>query len=260
MKIKTKNTIIIVIGIIITITILIVLLIPYSRPVALSLVTQPSKTLDSQLLLGAEPPILAINLPERKDRRLNLQQEFRSWHQQPEIIEAVRRKPGWKGCTLSHLKCIEIAKQRKYPWVLCIEDDCQLTPDALKYFQNILPYLWANRDKWDIYSGGISQVKRTGEIICKKNNIIAANGYATHFILIHEGTYDKVLNDISKDDDKIQKIDVYYNDNLRTWTSVPFIAVQRIDKSDIEGRYTDYSEIFKNAENKLLNIIKLAIH
>lgn len=202
------------------------------------------------------PPILAINLPERKDRRIHLLKEFEMWPQQPEIIEAVRRKPGWKGCTLSHLKCIEIAKQRNYPWVLCVEDDCKLTPDALKYFHNIIPFLWATRDKWDIYSGGISQMKRTGKIISKEHNIIEANGYAAHFILIHANTYDKVLNDISKEDNKLQKIDVYYNHNLRTWTSVPFIAIQRPDISDIEGCHTDYNEIFKKSENKLMNVLQ----
>lgn len=205
------------------------------------------------------PPMLVINLPERKDRREHILKEFNTWPQKPECIEAVRRKPGWKGCTLSHLKCIEIAKQRKYPWVLCIEDDCQLNQDALKRFNSILPYLWDTRDKWDIYSGGISTLKRIGNIISKEHNIIAVNGYATHFILIHEGTYDKVLKDISKEDDRLQKIDVYYNDNLRTWTSIPYIGVQRVDFSDIEGRHADYDSIFKHSENKLMNILGLAI-
>ncbi len=240
MKINTFRQIIIVTIFIIIITVFISLLV---RP---------------QQQITRLPPILAINLPERKDRREKLLTEFQSWPQQPEVIEAVRRKPGWKGCTLSHLKCIEIAKKRKYPWVLCIEDDCQLTPNSLKYFNSILPYLWTTRDKWDIYSGGISSIKRIGKTISKEHNISEANGYAAHFILIHEGTYDKVLNDISKEDDRLQKIDVYYNDHLRIWTSVPFLAVQRSDVSDIEGRETNYIKLFKQAENTLMNILQLS--
>lgn len=198
------------------------------------------------------PPILCINLPERQDRRTSLLKEFALWPARVEIVSAIRKKPGWKGCTLSHLKCIEIAKQRKYPWVICVEDDCQLQPGALKSLQSVLPYLWNNRGKWDIFSGGISMLKKEGAPINKDLQLIEANGYAAHFMLIHAGTYDKILNNIPKDDEHIKIIDVFYSENLRMWTRVPYLSIQRPSASDIENKNVNYNKHFQKSEQTLL--------
>jgi len=198
------------------------------------------------------PPILCINLPERTDRRNSLLKEFALWPANIEMMPAIRKKPGWKGCTLSHLKCIEIAKQRNYPWFICIEDDCQLQPGALKSLHSVLPYLWDNRDKWDIFSGGISTVKKEGAPINKELQLIEANGYAAHFMLIHADTYDKILNNIPKDDENIKIIDVFYSEKLRMWTRVPYLAVQCPSASDIEHKNVNYNKYFQKSEQRLL--------
>ena len=77
------------------------------------------------------PPILYINLDSRKDRMQELTREFANFPVAPERVSAVKYSPGWKGCSASHLKCITIAKERNYPWVLIVEDDCALTTNAL---------------------------------------------------------------------------------------------------------------------------------
>lgn len=202
------------------------------------------------------PPILCINLGERTDRRDQVLKEFALWPAQIQFVEAIRKKPGWKGCTLSHLKCIEIAKERNYPWVLCIEDDCQLRPGALKSFRKVLPYLWQYRDKWDVFSGGISLLKRPGAPINTNLSLIEANGYAAQFILIHAGTYDKILNNMPKDDENIKIIDVFYCEKMRMWTHVPYLSGQRPDKSDIENKDVNYIKHFQKSENTLLKLLE----
>lgn len=202
------------------------------------------------------PPILCINLPERTDRRTSLLKEFALWPARIQFVEAIRKKPGWKGCTLSHLKCIEIAKERNYPWVLCIEDDCQLRPGALQAFRKVLPYLWTHRDKWDVFSGGISLLKHTGSPIDTKLSLIEANGYAAQFILIHVGTYDKILNNMPKDDENIKIIDVFYCEKMRMWTHVPYLSGQRPDKSDIENKDVNYIKHFQKSEKTLLKLLE----
>ena len=114
----------------------------------------------SQTDLVQMPPTLYINVKERTDRVDHMEKEFRNWPVPVERVDAVKLSPGWKGCTQSHRKVIQIAKERGYPWVLYLEDDCKLTPDALRRFQQMLPLLWATKDKWDIFYGCVVDVKK----------------------------------------------------------------------------------------------------
>jgi hypothetical protein len=193
------------------------------------------------------PPILVINLEERKDRWVSIQNAFQDWHVPLERVEAVRMKPGWKGCTLSHKKCIQIAKDRKYPWVLILEDDCLPEPDCRQRFQALLPSLWARRSEWDIFNGGISYLWEA-RVIQEEPPLLKASGWATQFILIHEGSYDHLLDAV---DDSV-KIDVYYTDHERTYCTVPHLAIQTPGVSDITDNETDYVDNFKRSEETLL--------
>ncbi len=208
------------------------------------------------------PPMLVINLPERADRRIQIKEEFNNWPQPLEIVEAVKRKPGWIGCTLSHLKCIQIAKERDYPWVLCIEDDCMLAPDALNNFYSALPHLWKNRHKWDIYTGGIFLIKNKKGAVCADPPIVDAGGYSTHFILVNKNSYDKIIDKLtsSTDEKKLPKIDVYYSESLKSYASLPFIALQRPDRSDIENKFRDHTNIYKKSEKSLFELFNNTKH
>lgn len=199
------------------------------------------------------PPTLLINLDARTDRLKEISEEFRAWLVPVERVSAVKYSPGWKGCSASHLKCVSIAKERDYPWVIIIEDDCILTPNALKQFQSLLPYLWANRNNWDIFYGGTTFLEKK-ERISIEPPIYNVSGFTTHFCLIHKASYDKILNGYPTDpaDFKTQ-IDVYYAENFRIWTTTPFFAKQRPGKSDIGSQETeDYNAFFDKAEKQLL--------
>jgi hypothetical protein len=55
------------------------------------------------------------------------------------------------------------------------------------------------------------------------------------------------------DPDKFKDpIDVYYPDNFRIWTTVPYLAGQRPSKSDIQKGEKDYTNYFAEAEKKLM--------
>lgn len=202
------------------------------------------------------PPILYINLDSRKDRMQELTSEFASFPVAPERVSAVKYSPGWKGCSASHLKCITIAKERNYPWALIVEDDCALTTIALKQFTSVLPFLWNSKNNWDIFYGGTTHIKNAIKISYSPP-IFQVDGYATHFCLIHKSTYDKILNNHPRHIDNFKKpIDVFYADNFRIWTTVPFIAKQRPSISDIQDNpdgAIDYNSTFDEAESKLKN-------
>jgi len=200
------------------------------------------------------PPSLVINLDSRQDRMSEFTEEFRNWPVTVERISAVKYNPGWKGCSASHLKCVKLAKERNYPWVLVMEDDCILTPGASEQFQALLPYLWENRNHWDIFYGGVTSIKKSKRI-SGSPAIFEVSCFAAHFCLIHNASYTKILNNYPESiDDYKNPIDVYYANTLRIWTTVPFFAKQRPSKSDIEEGVKDYTELFNRSEQKLLKL------
>lgn len=197
------------------------------------------------------PPTLLINLDSRPDRLAHIQADFQTWGSPVERISAVKRTPGWKGCSLSHLKCIRLAKERRYPWVLIIEDDCMLQPEAYRRFQALLPFLWQTRDRWDFFNGGVSLLK-TYTVVDPKHQLFEVKGYATQFYLVHSGVYDRILDNHPVE--PAIPIDVYYEQRFRIWTQVPYLAIQRPGPSDIGTKQneSDYTDIFKDAEALLL--------
>ena len=70
--------------------------------------------------------IFYINLEKRKDRRTQIENELQTYdlYDNAERIEAIYTPgQGILGCTKSHLKAIETAKERNYKNVLILEDD-----------------------------------------------------------------------------------------------------------------------------------------
>jgi GR25 family glycosyltransferase involved in LPS biosynthesis len=195
------------------------------------------------------PPILVINLDERKDRWKEIQSSFSNWNVPLERVSAVRMKPGWKGCSLSHRKCIEIAKERNYPWVLILEDDC-LPSSTKQSLSEVLPSLWSRRNEWDIFNGGPSQLFDI-KVVTEQIPLYQVKGYATHFILIHQGSYDRLLKEVHEN----MKIDVFYKDNMRCWASYPHCATQAVSKSDIENTETDYTDSFQKTNQQLFETL-----
>ena len=192
------------------------------------------------------PPTLVINLADRPEKWKQTQESFAHFPVILERLDAVRASPGWKGCTASHFKAINLAKERNYDWVLILEDDAQLAPNGYAQFVELLPTLYARRDEWDIFLGGATMVERVQQK-CTAPPLYQAGAYTTHFCLIHRGAYDKILNTY-----KDGPIDVYYKENMRLWMTNPHIAVQRPGLSDIENGDTNYNTLFDDASRKLM--------
>jgi len=53
-----------------------------------------------------------------------------------------------------------------------------------------------------------------------------------------------------------EAVDTWYRNNLRLWVTLPFIAIQRPSKSDIENKNEDYTHMFKDAETVLYDVLK----
>jgi len=149
-----------------------------------------------------------------------------------------------------------LAKERGLPWILILEDDCVLKPDAARRFQALLPFLWENRTRWDMFNGGVTALKKHKRISYHPP-VYEVYGYAANFYLVHQGSYDRILNGHPSNSAEFKDpIDVYYADEFRIWTTTPYLAAQRPGPSDINDSQkkgvSDYTSVFDKAEQKLL--------
>jgi len=95
--------------------------------------------------------IYVINLKDRIDRKNTLIKLFETFKNINLIfIEAVKHEIGSIGCSLSHKKCIQIAKDNNFKNIIVIEDDCAPVNIFEEKLINIKNFL-ETYDDWDIF-------------------------------------------------------------------------------------------------------------
>ena len=195
-----------------------------------------------------------INLKERDDRLKDIKNEFYNYNLK--IINAEKNIEGWKGCFESHKKCIKHAIENKIDYIIVLEDDCIKTEYFDKKIKIILEYLKNNKNKWDIFLGGVTSVYDNieKEYLDKDIGLIYLNYSKTsHFIIYNSSCYNIMLNkNINIPIDK----SIWLENKLKIVSIIPFIAKQKIDYSSIEKKNVNYNSRFEAAENYLLKINK----
>ena len=204
------------------------------------------------------PPVFVINLDKRPDRWSDIQVEFKDWN--IERLSATEFNPGWKGTTLSHIRCMELAKKRNYDWVVILEDDCVLTEDASNRFKNLLPVLWNRRSEWDVFMGGVSlYLGVPWNTMSNDPRLYEVKSTGTCFTFLHKDSYISILNRIPKDPSEMHDqgtdcIDTWYRfNNVRVWTTAPFLTLQKPSFSDLSNKFADSDELYKKSEFLLLH-------
>ena len=217
---------------------------------------QSDRTKELLRLMSAPfPEVFVINLDERSDRWSAIEGLCAACDLHPERVSAVKAVPGWRGCGLSHIACLKLAKERDLPWVLILEDDASFTPDGIARFRGLLDYLWDDRPTWQRFNGGPTfPADPVVSLMRREPPLLFARGFATHFNLIHAGAYDAILQ---WDPDRDHMIDVFYmtletQSTFRTIATVPHIAVQTGSDSDITGGVErSFASLFRFSEQKL---------
>jgi len=188
-------------------------------------------------------PLIAINLDRRADRWNTLVKAFPNHTiERFSAIELEGKHPA-DGCRESHLAALRLAKERNYPWVAILEDDCYPYENFDADLPGVLSFLWRNRAEWDIYNGG--PVKAGSISKHSKNFLRIGDWISTHFLIIHSSAYDKILSTFNplKDD---QRIDAYYATRFNTLASYPLIAYQAPSYSDLSLQHEDNMGHFNN--------------
>lgn len=202
-----------------------------------------------------------INLHDRKDRMIKANDEFRDIFKL-ERVDAIRDTPGWVGCFKSHKRCIRIAKEKKMSSVLVLEDDCKLLNKSnfLREWSTTKKWLDSNRDKWDVFLGGCTNLKPEHVLgwLDKSQGLVSLDfSTPAHFYYCNQTIYDKIINfNIDKKTYSPFDLVLAAVGKGRIVTKIPFLAIQGPDYSDIEGHDVDYVKMFNDSYKIILEEVE----
>ena len=199
-----------------------------------------------------------INLDSRKKRFKEMRQAFKAFGIDCERFPAIRHERGALGCTLSHLALIARAKEKGWPYVMVLEDDCDLR-EAMKQWPLIAAFLEQEQEQWDVFFGGVifmHPIKKIATLAPGLSMIEGLLPLAAHFMIYHQSSYDRLLGwhqwSVMPDEHK-PAIDIIIQlSQVKTWTTSPFLAWQKPHFSDVLKEMNDCTISFMQAE-KIVN-------
>ena len=204
---------------------------------------------------------LFINLEQRTDRLEHVQSELSKLGIQGERVNAVKSKIGAIGCTLSHIRCLELAKQRGYEYVFICEDDITfMNPELL--MKNLTKFHEEDNMMWDMIIIGGNNVPPYQKI--NENCVRVFYCQTTTGYIIKNSYYDTLLKNFKEsatllmknptpEGKKIYSLDIYWK-RLQMqdfWFMItPPTVTQYENYSDIEERNTNYNHLMLDMEKE----------
>lgn len=212
---------------------------------------------------------LYINLESRKDRRAHVEAQLAALKNSdngltnltPERFNAIQHVVhGAIGCSMSHLRCIQIAKQRGWDHVLVCEDDVLFTNAPL--FLTQLATFMATVPNWDVLllAGNNIPPYRVVNDAC----VQVVNCQTTTAYIVRAHYYDALMDNYRAGINNLMRnptnklsyaIDRYWFELQRRdrWFLItPLSVVQREDYSDIEQRFTNYAHLMLDLDKQKL--------
>lgn len=188
-----------------------------------------------------------INLADRKDRKKHIENELdKVGFTNFQRFDAIKDNRGYIGCTKSHIACIELAKQRNYPYVIILEDDFEflIGKDEFGFLLNHL--LGIDYDVFILGHNGESKSKTEDNLVFKIKNSQTTSGY-----IVNSRYYDRLLSNYREglvmldktDDYPSYAIDQYWKrlqDTDKWFCYKKRLGKQRESYSDIMNAHVDY--------------------
>ncbi len=231
---------------------------------------------EASVLLSHFEHISIINLPDRADRRKEMESELRQLGSTPkaglvEFFPALRAtaKDDWpsfgaRGCFLSHYTVLKQARERGLRNILVLEDDCEFAQLLVEIQRNIVKTL--SETPWDFVHLGHSErpaatetpalVRWYGPVMC------------THLYAVNHAVLDRLVTFLEQ---VMQRPEGHpeggpqhydgalamfraQNEDLVTLLAAPNLARQRSSRSDIHGRWFDQVPGLRAAVNGLRKV------
>jgi glycosyl transferase family 25 len=202
---------------------------------------------------------LYINLLSRTDRKRHVEEQLSNIGiLNAERFNAIKVQNGAIGCSMSHLKCLQIAKQNNWEHVLIVEDDIQFLKPTL-FVEQLNKFLKKNIffDVLLFAGNNISHYKIIDDTCVKVSKCQTTTGY-----LVQRHYYDILINNYKEGIKNLMNnptlhslyaIDKYWfrlqgKDNWYLIT--PLSVTQREDYSDIEQRNVNYNKVMLNLDKQ----------
>jgi len=178
------------------------------------------------------PKIFYINLDKRTDRRTQMETMLDGYDY--ERISAIEDDDGYIGCAKSHIKCIEMAKERGYDKVIILEDDFMFM-NGWNFKNMELP------QKYDIFLL-CNRIKKHSKIDKTFSRVHECSWTSGH--ILDKNIYDDLIQNLEdgiKDREKKGKkisnnLDIYWNKLWGKYVCITHnynFATQRTGYSDI---------------------------
>lgn len=205
---------------------------------------------------------LYINLASRPDRKVHIEGQLRGIGLNPTRFNAIKLKNGRIGCSMSHLKCLQIAKNNNWPYVMICEDDLLILNNET-FVNHINKFFSMHSDdssdnKWNVLllaGNNVPPYKKIDDTCIHVSHCQTTTGYIVkmdYYDILMDNIRIGIENLMKKPDQhiiyaidkfwiKLQKQHIWY-------MLAPIVAVQREDYSDIEERKTNYENIMKDID------------
>jgi glycosyl transferase family 25 len=215
-----------------------------------------------------------INLESRPDRQRHVENQLKLLGVPIQRFNAIKLANGALGCSMSHLKCLQIAKEQAWDHVLICEDDITFMNPPL-FIRQLNKFLDA-RNTWDVVliaGNNMPPYKPIEDYCVQVTRCQTTTGY-----LVKSHYYDTLIDNIktginmlvrNPDLHKVYAIDKFWfllQDKDLWFLITPLSVVQREDYSDIEKRRTNYTRHMVDLDKKymfekpkvesMMNIIK----
>jgi glycosyl transferase family 25 len=201
-----------------------------------------------------------INLLSRPDRKVHVEEQLNKLGIQSERFNAIKLENGAIGCSMSHLKCLEIAKKNNWPHLLIVEDDILFLNPEL--FINQFNKFLLKHKQWDVIILGGNNVppyKNIDDTCVKVASCQTTTGY-----LVNGNYFDTLINNIRIGISNLLKfphlhslyaIDKYWfhlqkKDNW--FLIIPLTVTQREDYSDIEKKNINYTKVMTDLDKEYI--------
>jgi glycosyl transferase family 25 len=219
--------------------------------------------------------VFYINLDHRKDRKEHVEKELTSIGIHKDNIHrfnAIKLNNGAIGCTMSHIKLIQTAKDNKLPYIMICEDDIQFTdPNLFKTQINGLLSCENENEDWDVIllaGNNLPPYKRINDYCVQVTQCQTTTGYivASHYYDILIENMKGGLQNLIKNPQQhfFYAVDKYWfllQGKDRWLLITPLTVIQRVDYSDIEKRMTNYrkamTDLDKTHMMKMMNNSKV---
>lgn len=190
-----------------------------------------------------------INLDSRPDRKQYMEDHLKTVGIHAERFKAVKLTNGALGCSMSHLKLLELAKSNNWDSILIMEDDVQFLNPRI-FMQQLNRFLDVHKefDVLLIAGNNVPPFSNIDDTCVKVTRCQTTTGYLVknhYFDTLIQNVREGIKNLMKTPDNHVlYAIDKYWfrlQERDNWYLIIPLTVTQREDYSDIEKRMTNYS-------------------